>query len=326
MSKICPKCGREYSSQSMTCRFCNCALIEKNSSARSHQIENPPISQNLDNQPIKTKQPLEKNKNSVLGVLSLIFSILGCTFLFGIILAIIDLCKKDGRKKGCSIAALIIIGIYLFIGIISLSGFNDDIKISNNIEKNPVTEQNPESSSINNISEEQPSIEEQATFTESSSEKEDSNIPTEYLSALTQAEAYNDIMHMSKAKLYNQLTSEYGGQFSHEAAQYAIDNINADWNANALATAESYNNTMHMSKRKLYDQLISDFGELFTDEEAQYAIDNINADWNTNALATAREYQETMAMSPEAIRDQLTSDFGEKFTAEEAEYAISHLE
>lgn len=35
-------------------------------------------------------------------------------------------------------------------------------------------------------------------------------------------------MSMSKAGIYNQLTSEYGERFSAEAAQYAVDNLN--WN------------------------------------------------------------------------------------------------
>lgn len=69
---------------------------------------------------------MSKNKNSTLGILALVFSILGCTFLLGLILAIIDLCRKDGRKKGCAIAALIITGIYLLIGIIAISGSNND--------------------------------------------------------------------------------------------------------------------------------------------------------------------------------------------------------
>lgn len=47
-------------------------------------------------------------------------------------------------------------------------------------------------------------------------------------------------MHMSKKGIYDQLVSEYGEQFSAEAAQYAIDNMKADWNANALAKAKSY--------------------------------------------------------------------------------------
>lgn len=155
--------------------------------------------------------------------------------------------------------------------------------------------------------------------------EEEPSVPTEFKSALNSAKSYSDMMHMSKMGLYGQLTSEYGEQFSPEAAQYAIDNVKADWNANALKTAENYSETMYMSKAGLYDQLVSENGEQFTAEEAQYAIDNIQADWNANALKTAQNYQESMSMSPEAIRDQLTSDYGEKFTQEEADYAIANL-
>lgn len=157
------------------------------------------------------------------------------------------------------------------------------------------------------------------------SQKPEPSVPTEYLSALRKAESYSDMMHMSKAAIYDQLTSEYGEKFSAEAAQYAVDNIAADWNANALAKAESYSDTMHMSKAGIYDQLISEYGEQFTAEEAQYAVDNLVADWNANALAKAKSYQETMNMSPAAIRDQLASEYGEQFTLEEADYAIAHL-
>lgn len=143
--------------------------------------------------------------------------------------------------------------------------------------------------------------------------------------ALVQAESYSSIMHMSKQGIYDQLVSEYGGQFSAEAAQYAIDNVSADWNANALAKAAEYSDTMYMSKQGIYDQLTSEYGEQFTAEEAQYAIDNLQTDYNRNALEKAKSYQETMNMSTEAIRDQLTSEYGEQFTPEEAEYAIQNL-
>ena len=74
---------------------------------------------------------------------------------------------------------------------------------------------------------------------------------------------------MSKAGIYNQLTSEYGEKFTAEAAQYAIDNVEADWSNNALKKAESYSDSMHMSKAGVYDQLVSEYGEQFTEEEAQ---------------------------------------------------------
>lgn len=82
-------------------------------------------------------------------------------------------------------------------------------------------------------------------------------------------------MHMSKQGIYEQLTSEYGEGFEADAAQYAIDNVKADWNQNALAKAKSYQQSMSMSKNAIYDQLTSEYGEKFTKEEAQYAIDNL---------------------------------------------------
>ena len=95
-------------------------------------------------------------------------------------------------------------------------------------------------------------------------------------------------MHFSKARLYDQLTSESGEKFSAEAAQYAVDNVTTDWKANALASAQNYSDSLHMSKAGIYSQLTSDAGEKFTEEEAQYAIDNVNADWNENALEKAK--------------------------------------
>lgn len=94
--------------------------------------------------------------------------------------------------------------------------------------------------------------------------------------ALAKAESYSTIMHMSKAKIYEQLISDYGEGFTKSAAQYAIDNIVTDWNANALAKAKDYQSTMNMSKKKIYEQLISEYGEQFTKEQAQYAIDHLD--------------------------------------------------
>lgn len=63
-----------------------------------------------------------------------------------------------------------------------------------------------------------PTPTEEAASTQS--ESEDSSVPWDYTSALNSAESYSEIMHMSKAGIYDQLTSEYGDQFSAEAAQY----------------------------------------------------------------------------------------------------------
>ncbi len=100
-------------------------------------------------------------------------------------------------------------------------------------------------------------------------------VPKEYESALSQAKSFSKNLHMSKQGIYDQLVSEYGGKFSKEAAQYAIDNVEANWKENALEQARSYQDNLHMSPAAIYDQLISEYGGQFTKEEAQYAIDKL---------------------------------------------------
>ena len=80
---------------------------------------------------------------------------------------------------------------------------------------------------------------------------------------------------MSKKGLFDQLTSEYGEGFPPEAAQYAIDNVQADFNQNALEKAKSYYYNMNMSKQAVWDQLTSAYGEQFTHDQADYAIANL---------------------------------------------------
>lgn len=110
----------------------------------------------------------------------------------------------------------------------------------------------------------------------SSAETAEPEVPQEYLNALSQAQSYSDNLHMSRMAIYDQLISEYGGQFPPEAAQYAIDNVEADWEANALEKARSYYETMNMSKEDIRDQLTSAYGERFTADEADYAIEHLD--------------------------------------------------
>ena len=282
--------------------------------------------------------------------------VLGWIFVFPVPLTILMLRKKDMKpilKYGIIAAAWI---VYLIIGL----GGNSSNKNPSTDNTTVVAEQTKETETA-----EQPADNKQNEAVEDNSEKTESeepvkentkeqaeaetnnenkdeemtpeetpeeapkeaeSVPKEYKNALKKAEQYSSIMHMSKQGIYDQLTSEYGEGFPEDAAQYAIDNIDADWEANALAKAQTYSDTMHMSKRGIYDQLISEYGEKFTEDEAQYAIDNVEADWNENALAKAKDYQEHMSMSNSAIYDQLTSEYGEKFTDEEAQYAVDHLE
>lgn len=120
--------------------------------------------------------------------------------------------------------------------------------------------------------EEESPAEEEPAETE---EKAEDDVPSDHASALRSAETYSDMMHMSKQAIYDQLTSDYD-QYSEEAAQYAIDNVDADWNENALESAKSYRETLNMSPDAIHDQLTSEYGGKFTEEEADYAIEHLD--------------------------------------------------
>lgn len=106
--------------------------------------------------------------------------------------------------------------------------------------------------------------------------KPENDVPKEYESALKSAKTYSSMMHMSKLGIKEQLTSEYGDKFSEEAANYAVENLNVDYNKNALKKAESYQDDMSMSPEAIREQLTSDYGEKFTAEEADYAMQHLS--------------------------------------------------
>lgn len=106
--------------------------------------------------------------------------------------------------------------------------------------------------------------------------KKEDSVPTEYKNALKSAENYLSFSAFSKQGLYDQLTSDAGDKYSAEAAQYAVDNIKADWKEQALKAAKNYQKITPMSNDGLKEQLMSSAGDKYTEEEAQYAIDNLD--------------------------------------------------
>lgn len=103
----------------------------------------------------------------------------------------------------------------------------------------------------------------------------DDDVSSEFRAALTSAENYLSFMSFCEAGLFDQLTSEYGDGFPEDAAQYAVDNVEVDWDEQALQLAIQYRETMSMSDNAIWDQLTSDYGERCTDEQADYAIANL---------------------------------------------------
>lgn len=166
----------------------------------------------------------------------------------------------------------VITGFFALCVIANMANGGSNSNTTNTVTKESVKQE--ESTSTNTDANSSVQKEENKE-TKEVEDKKDSNIPTEYIAALKKAQMYSDNMHMSKAGIYDQLTSEYGEKFPAEAAQYAIDNVKADWNKNALEKAKSYQKDMAMSKSAIQDQLISEYGEKFTADEAQYAVNNL---------------------------------------------------
>lgn len=139
----CPDCGKEFSDQAIACPNCGRPNKETDPTLQTH----PNISSPSANQRYRDVAQMPK-KNSGLSVAALILSILGCTFIFGVILAIIDLCKKDETKKHVlSKAALIISALWLIFGL-AANVKNEPSDVASNTPVSKQTEVSPESSAV----------------------------------------------------------------------------------------------------------------------------------------------------------------------------------
>lgn len=105
--------------------------------------------------------------------------------------------------------------------------------------------------------------------TEQSSEKK---VPTEYKTAVTKAKQYAETVHLSKEGLRSQLVNFE--KYSQEAADYAVDNSDIDYNKQALEKAKQYQKTVAMSPEAIREQLVN--YDKFTQEEADSAVSNLN--------------------------------------------------
>jgi hypothetical protein len=76
----------------------------------------------------------------------------------------------------------------------------------------------------------------------------------------------------SQYSLLKQLTSSYGSGFSTADAQFAINYLNPDWDAQAVDAAKSYMQMGGFSAASLTQQLTSTYGDGFTQAQADYAV------------------------------------------------------
>jgi hypothetical protein len=79
----------------------------------------------------------------------------------------------------------------------------------------------------------------------------------------------------SKQGLLRQLTSSSGDGFSEAQAEYAINSLHPDWDAQALDAAKGYMQLGGFSQSSLIQQLTSSSGDGFTQAQAEYAASQV---------------------------------------------------
>ena len=140
--------------------------------------------------------------------------------------------------------------------------------------------------------------------------------------AVRAAENYLSFSAFSRQGLIDQLSSEYGDQFSIEDATFAVDAVEAsvDWNEQAARAAENYLDVTPFSRQGLIDQLSSEYGDQYTPEQATSGVEAIEGevDWNEQAARAAKNYLEVSAFSRQGLIDQLSSEYGDQYTVEQA--------
>lgn len=91
--------------------------------------------------------------------------------------------------------------------------------------------------------------------------------------ALRSAESYLSFSGFSKKGLVNQLTSDIEG-YDKADAEWAVRQLDVDWNQQAVRSAESYLEFTSFSRSGLINQLTADI-EGYTKAQAEYAADAV---------------------------------------------------
>jgi hypothetical protein len=76
--------------------------------------------------------------------------------------------------------------------------------------------------------------------------------------------------------LLQQLTSSAGDGFTQSQAEYAINYLDPDWDAQAVDAAKGYlGDGEGFSRSSLIQQLTSSYGDGFTEAQAEYAVNKV---------------------------------------------------
>lgn len=257
--------------------------------------------QNFNNQIYSTPPQMNnKQPNSGLGIAALILSILGCTFLIGAILAIVDITKKDGKNKLLSKISLGICGFWLLIGIIGSLGKKGDNK-DNTTEM--VTESITDDESVN--------VTEEALDTEEVSEDDEKAKLQEELkdkySLIYNGEVRNDNTGNWRYSGYTENDSQetfaseyYKAFFEDDKEIHAVINFTNKTTAKLAVVGEKIDVTIY----EYVDGEEHDAKELFSGDVLKQYFVNIS-DGSVEDILEGQNNEETLEESADYV---LTAD------------------
>jgi len=155
------------------------------------------------------------------------------------------------KRHGCLIALAAVAALFiLLVIIIAASGSGENAKVT------PSGGGVPTAEPVQEQPVEEPAVQEPA----------DQGLSTGQQQAVESAQSYVDMGGFSRKALIEQLVFE---GFSKAEAEFAVDYIGPDWNAQAAQSAKSYLDMGGFSRKALIEQLIY---EGFTQAQAEYGV------------------------------------------------------
>ncbi len=133
----CPNCGAmlqvDKELKECACNYCGHVFVLDNESDQKETVSD----EEWISQPEVINDPNPyRGRISGMSIAAFILSCLGCVGPVGMILGIIDLSKKDGRRKGLSIAALAIGAVMAIVSLSALSSGTQNGKINTKVTVN----------------------------------------------------------------------------------------------------------------------------------------------------------------------------------------------
>lgn len=265
----CNECGREISDRATSCPNCGAPIQQPMQGYSTNQVNN-------------TVQPPIAQKQSGLGIVALVMVCTGCLSIMGVILAIIDLAKRDTSKKHtCAKIAIGIFAVIILIGILAPKEESSETETSTTIAETAEISEESESITETVPEEAEESIEEETEAPETESiepamSKEDFIASCEEIAYKTLARNPDDYIgtHIVLTVKVEQILQ--GGFF--DDSQYYRVYTNDDYDMWLGDEYFMYDSRVDDDMKILQDDVLKVYAEFVGTETVKRALTSTNED------------------------------------------------